>query len=140
MSTFTQRTRLTSAHVCSRYFWIDIFSVNQHVASAGQLSQDFWETTFTDMIASIGKTVVVMLPWSNPTPVTRIWCLWEIFSTIERGAELWIALPELEEKALSDAVVTDCQDAIRRVQIDAESAKATAPVDKERITQLILAQ
>ena len=67
------------------YLWIDIFSVNQHAASAGALPESFWETTFQEMIDSIGRTIVVLDQLDRvPTPLTRIWCIWEIYCTVAK--------------------------------------------------------
>ena len=120
------------------YFWIDIFSVDQHRASNGDFDSSFWETTFTEMIRTIGRTVVVLLPWSNPVPIRRIWCLWELFSTIETKSELWVAIPAEEEKLLDEACLLDCENVIKRIEIDAEHADATDPNDKLKISKTIL--
>ena len=49
------------------YLWIDIFSHNQH----NELSSDEWITNFEVHIKRINRTVMIVMPWDNPTPFTR---------------------------------------------------------------------
>jgi hypothetical protein len=94
------------------YYWVDIFAVCQHwktdTASRGQrgcmpescglgcpgcakVGDDMhdWETAdpadpkgFERVIRSTGKTLLVMEPWHSPRVPTRVWCLYEIYSTL----------------------------------------------------------
>lgn len=42
------------------------------------------------------------LPWKNPVPLTRAWCLWEIFCTTNTGSQLTLLLsPKQENEFLS---------------------------------------
>jgi hypothetical protein len=55
----------------SGFFWIDTLSVNQHAVAAGEvLSAKYWAS----------QVCVVATPWRRPAPLTRCWCLWELFS------------------------------------------------------------
>jgi hypothetical protein len=40
-----------------------------------------------------------------PVPLTRSWCLWEIYSTLDGGAELHVALSPAQRAAFQDAMV-----------------------------------
>ncbi|EGD81841.1 kinesin light chain isoform 1 [Salpingoeca rosetta] len=75
------------------------------------------------------------MPWRDPVPLTRAWCLWEIFCGISNeGTEVTIQLPKSEEQALEDAIrdsykaVTDTL-----VRVQAERADAFNPHDKHMI-------
>ena len=48
--------------------WIDIFCHNQH----DELTSDEWITKFEDHIVRIDNTVMIVFPWSNPIPFTRL--------------------------------------------------------------------
>ena len=61
------------------YFWFDLVCNNQH--KAPNLPQLWWKTTFTSAIKMIGRTCLLLAPWSDPIPLTRAWCLFEIFCT-----------------------------------------------------------
>jgi hypothetical protein len=79
------------------FLWVDIFVVNQH--AAGELPQEWWAQTFRQAVAGIGHTLVVLQPWSAPAPLTRSWCLWEVFSTLDSGAKLHVALAPAQRGA-----------------------------------------
>ena len=49
------------------YFWIDIFSHNQH----NELTSEEWITAFEQHIVRINRTVMILSPWNNPTPLKR---------------------------------------------------------------------
>ena len=63
------------------FFWFDCFVIDEHATQS--LTQEWWKTTFTECIARIGHTVMVLSPWNAPIPLTRAWCLWEIYSTVK---------------------------------------------------------
>ena len=48
--------------------WIDIFSHNQH----DELTSDEWITEFEQHIKRIKNTVMIVFPWDNPIPFTRL--------------------------------------------------------------------
>lgn len=52
-------------------FWFDLFCHNQHDAPLRDF--DWWSTTFMMNIKSIGKVLLLVMPWDNPTPFTRAW-------------------------------------------------------------------
>jgi len=55
-----------------------------------------WANTFKSAVATIGNVALVLSPWHAPIPVTRIWCLWEIFCAIDTGAAFDVCLGEEE--------------------------------------------
>ncbi len=61
--------------------WVDLFSYNQHLEGNNQ--SDFIRTTFSSVIERIGYTMMVLTPWDDPKPLTRTWCLYELFCTIK---------------------------------------------------------
>ena len=82
----------------------DVFVANQHRAAA--LPQEWWSGAFRQSVVDIGRTVLVLQPWHAPVPLTRSWCLWEIFSTLDGGAELHIALSPAQRAAFQVALVS----------------------------------
>ena len=81
----------------------DVFVGNQH--RAAELPQAWWTQAFRQSVIDIGRTVLVLQPWHAPVPLTRSWCLWEIYSTLDGGAELHIALSTAQRKAFQEALV-----------------------------------
>ena len=129
------------------YFWIDIFVVNQHKALRGEMSEDYWETTFRLTVDAIGHTVVVLdnIPAAVPTVFSRCWCIWELFSTAEKGAnKLSVAVDASRNGEMVDmqgitdpAVMTALLRSIEA--IDSFSAEATVEADRVKINSLIAA-
>ncbi len=60
----------------SLFLWIDLFSVNQHISAS--TTQEWWSGVFRNGITATGRVVLVLAPWSNPIPLSRAWCLWEV--------------------------------------------------------------
>ena len=52
------------------YFSLDLFTNNQH--DTQNVDHNEWVTTFQQSIASIGMVLVVMSPWNDPVPLTRV--------------------------------------------------------------------
>ncbi|EGD79288.1 mbre TPR repeat protein [Salpingoeca rosetta] len=119
------------------FFWFDLFMNNQNANVTANLPQEWWSTTFKESIANIGRVLLVLMPWRDPVPLTRAWCLWEIFCGISNeGTEVNIRLPKSEEKALERAIQGEYEavtDTLVRVQ--AERAEAFNPNDKAMIFQ-----
>ncbi|KAK3284809.1 hypothetical protein CYMTET_7553 [Cymbomonas tetramitiformis] len=129
LKTFMRTQRLSRRDT---YFYLDIFVINQH--------QPPWTNGFepNDVLAPpitrSGKTVIVMAPWDNPTAFSRVWCLFELMTTIVSGSQLFICLPEQELKRFEEAVGKKfhlIMDAISN--IDCKKAEASIPADKARI-------
>ena len=107
------------------YVWFDVFTVNQHQSL--QVSPQWWYTTFKDAVASIGHTVLVLMPWNDPIPLTRAWCIWEILCTVDGGAvKLDIRLPAREQEAFASFLVREGSDSVVKamLKLDVERAEA----------------
>ena len=61
-------------------------------------------------IGSIGRTNLVLLPWHDPVPLTRAWCLWEILCNKTTGAQLTIAMSDREKERLVETLTSDYQE------------------------------
>ncbi|EGD75254.1 tetratricopeptide TPR_2 repeat protein [Salpingoeca rosetta] len=121
------------------FFWFDLFMNNQNANVTANLPQEWWSTTFKESIANIGRVLLVLMPWRDPVPLTRAWCLWEIFCGISNeGTEVNIRLPNSEEKALEEAI-RDNYEAVTDtlVRVQAERAEAFNPRDKDMIFEAI---
>jgi len=70
----------TSAKSC--YLWFDIGTVAQHPAAQSKFPPNYFFNQFRKGIETIGCTVLVLMPFGRPLPLTRSWCVWEIYSTI----------------------------------------------------------
>jgi tetratricopeptide (TPR) repeat protein len=89
----------------TRFYWNDVFVEDQ--VSADEKPEDYFFNAFKMAVATINRTILVLDPLKNPIPLTRAWCVWEIYSTVSTdGAELVVALPP-SERATLEAVLQD---------------------------------
>lgn len=65
----------------------------------------YFFTAFREAVRAIGRTVLVMEPIENPVPLTRAWCVWEIFCTVDSGAQLRVALPPSERSKFDHIIL-----------------------------------
>ena len=77
--------------------WIDLLSNNQHIVM--DLDFELWCETFKSAIKEFHYTVLVLSPWKDPIPLTRAWCLFEIFCTAESDSHFEIAMIEEEKNS-----------------------------------------
>jgi hypothetical protein len=81
----------------------DIFVGSQHKAPL--LDSGWFKDAFAQAITRIGHTLLVLQPWHAPLPLTRSWCLWELLSTVDGGAQLEVVLSPAQSAAFQDALV-----------------------------------
>ena len=60
------------------YLEFDLFSNNQHGVDPSP-PLEWWCETFRSAIRDLGHAVMIIGPWNNPIPLTRVWCLWEVY-------------------------------------------------------------
>jgi len=114
------------------YIWFDLFINNQHMAP--NLSYKWWCENFKEAIRSFGKVVLVIEPWTDPTPIKRAWCLWEIFCTIDTGSEFHVAMCEEQHKDFKLRLVSDFENIRTSLsKIDARRADAWDKSDRDKI-------
>ena len=119
----------------SIFFWYDCFVIDEHASQS--LTQDWWKTTFTECIARIGHTVMVLSPWSAPIPLTRAWCLWEIYSTVKTARDFDVALGPAARREFEEALLQRPEDTIRMFNIDVSKAQAGSKDDLEMILSTV---
>ena len=119
----------------SDQFWIDALTVNQF---HNQHGFEWWSTTFLRCIKRIRKTVLVVFRYSNPIPLTRAWCLFEIFCTHLANNELEIVMDEQESRSFHDALGSGSYNFNNWVaNIDLAKADATNKDDKVNILKAV---
>ena len=118
------------------YFWFDTCVVCQH-EDGEQRSQAWWADQFKDTIADIGYTLLILMPWDNPVPMTRAWCLWEMLATLASDVELHCQMPAPQRKAFIDSMIERpgaVETALNVLEtIDARNATAWMPSDQKMI-------
>eukprot|EP01046_Picozoa_sp_COSAG06_P037427 COSAG06_NODE_4223_length_4454_cov_5.117566_4_plen_727_part_00 len=123
----------------STFFWFDCFSLDQHAQSSQ--GSEWWSTTFMQAIGSMGHTVMVLSPFDNPRPLTRSWCLWELFCTLETGAAFDVCLSPTERASFEAALLEDVDALLKALsQIDVSCAEAGNPHDQQMIMSAVNAR
>jgi hypothetical protein len=84
------------------FLWFDLFSNNQHNNEPPPF--EWWCETFQSAIRKIGSVVMVLEPWIDPIPLTRAWCLWEIFCSNVQNSYFEVILPPKELKKMLDEI------------------------------------
>ncbi|CAB9526369.1 Kinesin light chain [Seminavis robusta] len=99
------------------YIWICCLCVNQHrvVESTatgnsglvGSSSQVDFFAIFGERVKRIGHVLAMMAPWKAPIYITRVWCIFEIFTAhTTEGCKVDIVMPPKEKKSLEKDVIT----------------------------------
>jgi tetratricopeptide (TPR) repeat protein len=117
--------------------WFDLFSNNQH--KAVELDFSYWATTFQSAIQQFGHTVMVLAPWDHPIPLTRAWCLWELYCTAQTQSKFEVAMTGSARMHFINDVLVDNNQSIGRMlsQIDVKNSECFKPEDRERIFEAI---
>lgn len=104
--------------------WIDFFVLRQ-------CQHDFEVQRIRDVIREIGHTLVEMD--ENVTYLSRSFCVFEVFASVEGEAEINVWCSEMSRKRNKRAVM----DKIVAIPVKIEDAKARDPEDKARIDEFI---
>lgn len=127
------------------YVWICCLCVNQHRVQEAQARGDIvpfeeFEATFRDRVQGIGNIICMMAPWRDPHYLTRIWCIFEVYTAYKGMLHAEIAMPPRETDDLIYCICTGnglevIWDPIRRVMV--ENAQASVEDDRKHILALI---
>lgn len=116
--------------------WFDVFSNNQHIAP--NLDFNWWSTTFQSAIDQFGHTVVVFSPWNDPIPLTRAWCLYEIYCSALSECKLDVAICARDVADFLDHIARDTEAYFKMLcNIDVRKSESWNPRDKEQIFDAI---
>ena len=102
--------------------------VDEHASQ--HFDQAWWSSTFKNAIGAIGHTLMMLSPWHKPLTLTRAWCLWEAFCSVETGATFSVCLGQEERAAFLEAVVGDWH-VVMKVFADINIRKAEAMDQKD---------
>ena len=127
---------LTSNGQSDAVIWFDLFSNNQHQTSIRPF--EWWCNTFQSAIRDFGHTILVLTPWRDPVPLTRAWCLWEIYSSVVMKSKLDIAIVASQQEDFINALTEDFSSINKMVAtIDIKKSKAFKEEDRVRILQAV---
>jgi hypothetical protein len=79
--------------------WFDLFSINQHQSPQNRLSStgnsltsNWYTNTLKKAIGFFQHSILILDSWKNSIPLTRTWCLWELYCTFQTNAIFKIAM------------------------------------------------
>ena len=114
-----------------RYYWFDIFVMNQH--STTEIGENLLQNLHRSIEAP-GKLLLLVDSWRDPVPLARCWCLFEIYTAIQCGADIIMCLSRSEENSFTGELDSNQVELALQLQaIDAEEAEATVESDKAMI-------
>ena len=121
------------------YFWFDLFTNDQHDATA--LPQIWWREAFLQGVKRIGHTLLVLSPWKDPIPLTRAWCLWEILSTMRVGSRLTVEMCPAEIDDFAQSLESEFETVESAVShVDGRRAEGWKQKDVEMIKKAVVSE
>jgi len=116
--------------------YIYFFSEPQHKTMEKPSSD--WMNTFEKGIRQMGKLLLVLNDWRTPTPLTRAWCVLEIYTLVACGGMLAVVLfPDAKTSFLNDLKSNSREfwgSYFQTIQeFKAESSECSRPEDKAKI-------
>jgi tetratricopeptide (TPR) repeat protein len=110
-----------------------VFSNNQHQEMA--MDFDWCCGTFKAAIAAMGRTVMVLAPWHDPVPLTRGWCLFELYCTADTGSTFEVAMSREQQRLFLDAMAAGGLTALHTMlaTVDVERSECGQAADRDRI-------
>jgi len=129
------------------YVWICCLCNNQHRVFGTKITFEEFQTVFNKRVTGIGNILAMMAPWTKPTYLERVWCIFEMYTANSFNCTVQIVMPAKEKASLVDAVLKPTDDASGKNGLDdlfdalantkVELAKASVLEDKENILKLI---
>jgi tetratricopeptide (TPR) repeat protein len=125
------------------YVWLCCLCNNQHRVAEKDVSFHDFKEIFGEHVKNIGHIVALLTPWDKPLYLTRVWCIFEIFtaSNCDGCKDLSIGMPTKEKDALrlhvfeNDHAYNKIYDVLGGTNI--ENAEASFKEDKINILRLV---
>ena len=124
------------------HYFLDQFSLNQHTFVTEDANQAEMQArvvaALEGQMIKAGHVLMCLHPWDRPVPLSRAWCLFELYVALESKCKLSMCFGRKDTAALFTAAKEDgftAGDAVG--EIDAIHADATEAADKQLIIGLI---
>ena len=136
---------LKQAEIANQYVWLDVFSANQPKLTARNVEPAVRKENERQLteglhiaIANFEQRVMFMDKWDGAAPLTRAWCVWEIFGVAKAKKQLEIALPESEYDRFIVTLKEDDDSIITKTSaVNVELAQCFNPADLKAIRKAI---
>lgn len=121
------------------FFFLDIFCMDQH--SIAECTATRHLTLLQELkmsVSSPGRMIMIMEPWEEPRPLSRCWCLYEVYLASITKTRVDMAFLDSSEREISQALVSNMNLARDIAKLaDVRKAKATMEEDREMILAAI---
>jgi hypothetical protein len=104
--------------------WFDIFSHNQ--CSTTNREVTWWQFNFKEAINKIHHTVIVFTSMIDLYPLSRAWCLWELYCSIVTDSKLEIAVTKEAELQFIEHCYREHYNSDRELTFRVNSEKASS--------------
>ncbi|KAJ3221515.1 Kinesin light chain 3, partial [Chytriomyces hyalinus] len=116
--------------------WFDLFSNGQH--DTGSKPFDWWKTAFLQAVQAIGRVVMILMPWRDPVPLKRAWCVYELYACHLTRSRFDFAVTRAEKAAFMDWLVWHVESFFLEHQhVGCRQSQATKASDRKAIFAVI---
>lgn len=128
------------------FYWIDHFAVCQHNIPAKREdmpSSDNIENPnqgFRQVIATANRSLVLLANFERPMALTRCWCIFEMWATIDSGASFDILLTRSSHKRLTSTLSAGDFNSAAAAMRQVNLAKASSSREEDRLRILALVE
>ncbi|CAE7193987.1 unnamed protein product [Symbiodinium natans] len=132
--------RQSDAKAANVFLWMCFFCNNQYrIAAATSTAQ--LKTVFESNLSSIGKMIILLDDYLSPVYISRLWCIFETYVSVEQSIEPDVVLPDCAASKLTDELRQEDNVLVMLKNnfqsINVANARATVPSDEEVIKTLI---
>lgn len=119
------------------FVWVDVFSLCQHQLT---LDQRWFRHIFGSAIQAMNCTVLVLAPWDEPLPLTRTWCLYELYLSALHKVRFEVAMTEAQHQSFIEDVSNGAPATLEKLltQVDLENSECSRTEDKEMMFEAAL--
>ena len=119
-------------HSCREIVWFDMFSNSQH--DTGSKPFEWWTGTFTNAIRDLKNVLMLMIPWDNPIPLSRTWCIFEIYACQSTNSRFEVTTTPSERSRFMHAIRDDIGQFLNMLsRVDSRSSDCFIPDDRTKI-------
>ncbi|KAJ3123737.1 hypothetical protein HK098_001669 [Nowakowskiella sp. JEL0407] len=85
--------------------WFDLFSNSQHDTNRKEFT--WWTGTFMNAIQSLSNVLMIMVPWDDPIPLKRAWCVFELYACVFTKSRFEVGMSSEERMRFLNSVEED---------------------------------
>lgn len=130
--------------VGNTFFFLDAFCMSQHALTESAARVSLGLTLLEQLRRAVefpGRMVMVLEPWHHPNPLTRCWCLYELYLACATDSQVSMAFSARSEKRIYQSLTGNLALAGDIAhKLDVRQATATMDTDRRMIFAAIEAE